>query len=135
MSNCIQFHNPEVFFSAKEIDLPAYRERCDRLRNSDPRNMPGKTDQEREDKSFAWFLSSNSDFRADGVVIRFGEGNSSHTHRDFRYTILCLLSPYMKRFKAHVFVLSDEYDGFSTRFRETFVFKPNRSIHAFSGTR
>ena len=124
MSNCIHFHDPEVFFSAQEIDLPAFQKRCARLRNEVPQLMSDGTTQEREDQNFAWYLSSNSFFAEDGVTIQFGEGNSTHTHRDFRYTVAYLLAPYMRRFKAHTFTLSDEYDGFQDRFKHTVVFKP-----------
>ncbi len=124
MSNCIDFHNPEVFFGADEIDLATYRERCERLKGLNPMVACQHQFQSEEDRNFAWFLARNSRFIEDGVVIRFGEGYSSHTWRDFEYTVKYLLGPYMRRLKAHTFKLSDEFDGFSSRFSETVVFKP-----------
>ena len=136
MSNCIHFHNPEVRFTAKEFDVASFRERWERLKEQNPNFMSGGDEENREaeyyqkeaDRYFCWFLTLNSRFDAGDVIISFGEGYSTHTWRDFRYTMSHLLAPYLKRFKTHTFKLSDEFDGFESCFHETVVFKPRRKV-------
>ena len=128
MSNCIHFHNPEVFFSAAEFQVSDFRSRCERLKSFLPWKMPDATDEERAEQYFVWYLACNSKFTQDGVMVSFGEGHSTHTHRDFRYTVEYLLAPYMKRNKVHTFVLSDEYDGFKSKFRQMVVFRRKKEV-------
>ena len=49
------------------------------------------------------------------VLIRFGEGRSSHTWRDFKW-LLSVLKPFFKKPCSYRFKLRDEYDGFAKVF-------------------
>ncbi|KKK81234.1 hypothetical protein LCGC14_2815560, partial [marine sediment metagenome] len=75
----------------------------------------------REDKfndSLWWFFSyRNVSVDNMGVVVRFGEGQSSHTWRDFDHLLDYIIKPIMKRSKVHVFCTRDECDGFESEER------------------
>ena len=113
MSNCIELYpsTAKVLFLPHEIDGVALKAKLDTIPAENPAG-------EGKDSKYWWFLNhQNVKFQDNGSVqIHFGRARSSHTWRDFRYTINQLLNPYMKSKKFHRFVAGDEYDGFESRF-------------------
>ncbi len=112
MSNCIELHNYEVVFSQDEFDVETY------LKVLEEHKEHKRTPE--LDDSFCWFLRDNSSVKTntDGIksiIIRFGKGQSSHTWRDFKWTIW-YLNQFIKKPKTHTFTASDEFDGFNQLF-------------------
>ena len=110
MSNCVNVHNNIVSLGPDDINIPRFREACEKAneikRSEDLPEGDGDT------YIHWWFLSRNVEFH-NRVVIRFGECRSSHTWRDLRHTINTL-NKYMKRSRLHTFELEDkrmEYYG------------------------
>lgn len=124
MSNCINIHTPRLFLTANEIDIAALREvtKRDDVRANKTPAWWGDVGYD-EDVSIAWWYL-NADFINDAAVnINFGAARSSHTWRDFR--CFCnWLGKFMKVEKTLYFTLSDEHDGFKTRFKQKVVLKP-----------
>lgn len=121
MSNCINIYNNVVKFSYLDIDIPRFHAFLTSL----PAECPNYDGSEETGKVINawWFLAENTAIEAGkSVTIRFGEGRSSHTGRDFRGLINGVLKDFMLREKEHTFILTDEYDGFRTRFRTPVVF-------------
>ncbi len=106
MSNCITLRNNEVFFSKEEIDMVKLRALLD--------SVPKEYDKARsiggDIETAWWYLSENTVLDDNGAIITFGEGNSSHTWRDFRGLINSVLKPLMLKEKTHTFRAHD--DGF-----------------------
>lgn len=126
MSNCINIVKGTyvVRFSSDIIDVGKVREYLKRAEESDNAAsglaFGGSPQDCNEFKTFSnnlwWFFSHrNISIDAMGVVVRFGEGESSHTWRDFRWVLDCVIKPIMKGSKVHVFTTEDEYDGFKSQ--------------------
>lgn len=122
MSNCIKIEmKARVDFKPYEIDsIGLYnfiKEANEKVNRKNCVKYEG-TDKDSPGNNYIaawWFLTGNVEFRKTGsVTIWFGESNrSSHTWRDFRYT-LKVLSSFVKTTKWNNFGISDEYDGYET---------------------
>jgi len=125
MSNYIQIHLHVVYFDKTEIDIDKYVEIVDRVM---PLNRSPEYAEDSQGHIFWWFLASNSTFfkniegKYEGIEIRFGEGKSAHTNRDFKSTIICLKDFILKK-KEHTFIIADEYDDFNSLSSETVEFQ------------
>lgn len=115
MSNCVQLENHVVRFANQEIDAKALLIFLEGLPPSLNDNMTG------EQQNAWWFLATCTYYHSWGVEIRFGEGRSSHTHRDVR-GVVDVLRPFMKKHKKHTFIARDESDGFQQCFNYPVVF-------------
>lgn len=102
MSNAIFIEKNMVEFSKDEFDIPGYSEI-----HRQHENHPKLSRDLEVGDLFCWFLRDNTEYKGDKVVIRFGEGNSQHTWRDFAQTIN-FLKQFMKKNKKHIFKLADE---------------------------
>ena len=103
MSNCIQFVDGEmVSFTASEINIPRFKALIDRVKY-----LPKAPDDQLDPSGYVawWFLDRNTNFVDGKVVINFGLGRSSHTHRDFRWTCN-IISKFMLKSKIHKFCVS-----------------------------
>ena len=108
MSNCITLHDHTVRFPPSHFDVEKYREIMEEHAKHPASPELGD--------SFCWFLRDNSEINEENVlVVEFGRGRSSHTHRDFKQT-LRFLSQFVTRPMSHRFLASDEYDGFNSVF-------------------
>jgi len=117
MSNCIDVVKGEkVVFFPDEIDIEKFKALVDSVAN-----LP-KAPEEKDGYYAWWFLQRNSAVDQRGVVIRFGQGRSTHTNRDFDGTLLTL-SKFMKKEKYHVFSVTDEGDGHRKVYTQTVKFK------------
>lgn len=100
MSNCISLADNRVEFQYGEIDSAKLEQLI--APHKEHGYPPNSEDW------VCWFLRDNTSFdMGGGVTIRFGEGQSSHTWRDFRYIIL-QLKEYMLTDKWHEFQVEDE---------------------------
>lgn len=104
MSNCISLRNNEVFFSKEEINLPKLKA----LLDSVPDDYKEASDKGGDIETAWWFLSKNTVLDDNGAIITFGEGNSTHTWRDFRGLVNSVLKPLMLKEKTHTFRAHDE---------------------------
>lgn len=113
MSNCIWFHQAQgktnkVVFLKDEIDVAGFKAMVATAR--DVKTGSTLTDEEVGAYYSWWFLQDNHIADARGVVIFFGEGRSTHTHRDFE-GLMKVLQPFLKKPKYHTFCITDEFDG------------------------
>lgn len=110
MSNCISLSNESVFFKKDEIDLLKLKEVLD----ATPHTLAECEVLDKTDKGWRafcwWFLKDNTHIALGdtGAVIKFGEGRSSHTWRDFRGIVNHVIKPLMLKNKVHVFQVEDE---------------------------
>jgi len=91
----------------------------------------------KQDSSVWWYLTGNIEPKVCGynlakkrerwssITIYFGQGNSGHTWRDFRWLINGIIQPLMLREKTHRFLLKDE--GMDGLFYEDVSFKKGMS--------
>ena len=107
MSNAIFLRNNTVEFGSDEFDFSAYSE----IHRQHWNHSKESKDLAVED-FFCWFLKENTEYKKDKVIIKFGEGKSSHTWRDFSQVINFFV-PLMKKEKKHIFRISDESSMFS----------------------
>jgi len=117
MSNCIQIVKGSniVRFNSDDIDIDKVKEY---LKRADQSKGTGKSEEDRFNDNLWWFFShDNVSIDAMGVVVRFGEGESTHTWRDFDWVLDCVIKPIMKRSKVHVFCTRDEFDCFDSEER------------------
>lgn len=113
MSNAIDLKNNEVEFTSDEFDVAGFAE------IHRQHELHTKADLESSDL-FCWFIRFNFKYERNKVIIRFGDGQSSHTWRDFAQTINFLKS-FMKREKKHTFKISDE-NNFKEYFNKEIIF-------------
>lgn len=115
MSNCIWLGNNVVKFHPWEIDRDKLKSILDNL----PKECPDGINLTLESVIgyYAWwFLKENTIFQKNGIVkIRFGEGRSTHTWRDFRGLVNQVIKPLMLCPKIHTFIAKD--DGWPGRFQ------------------
>lgn len=131
MSNCIDFHEGTnvISFTRDEIDVAAvvkYLELADTGEKHPDMGAPDTPENEKLwfNHNLWWFFSKkNVDVVNGGIYVRLGEGQSSHTRRDYRYIMNYVIKPIMKKSKGWRFILSDEYDGHDSRFMEYVDFK------------
>lgn len=128
MSNCIEFikGTGTVRFSPDVIDGSRVQEYLIRARKSEGKHVweDWKTDEQKFEDNLWWFFNEKNvsiDFA--GVLVRFGEGQSSHTWRDLKYTLNYIIKPLMLQSKLHWFIITDEYDGFEAEERWRLDFK------------
>lgn len=127
MSNCIDIIRGSnvVLFKSDDIDVGKVKEYLKRA------DLPKvlhvfenvKSEEDRFNDSLWWFFSRRNVSIDDmGVTVIFGEGQSSHTSRDFNWVLNCVIKPIMKRSKTHIFCTRDEYDGYleETRWKHDF---------------
>jgi hypothetical protein len=124
MSNCIEFvSGSSVSFSPDEIDceeLEKFLQPLVSFSEADFQKIRERRALTTELVCGWWFLALNTDLWHDHeglfteVIIKFGEGRSSHCWRDFQGT-LEVLSQFMLREKHRTLVVSDEGDGYKTR--------------------
>jgi len=114
MSNCIEFrkNSQRVHFTSKQLDIPAFLEEAAKHRDHEYPFDLGDQGQ----CGFCWFVRSNYELQYAlgkpwAIVFYFGEGQSSHTWRDFRW-LLHHLNQYILQPKDHTFWLADESDGY-----------------------
>lgn len=126
MSNCVDICNDvSLRFTAKEIDLVAYKAVVDRVRL-----LPDAPRWEVDpDGYFVWWFLSNSQFVSPNgipaaVTIHIGHGRSSHTWRDLAGTLL-ILGYYVKVSREITFILTDECDGHMKKFKAVWIMSPN----------
>lgn len=105
MSNCIELRRSVVLFTATEIELTKFKELIDQSKDDDKNKF-----EDTVKYLVRWFLWRNTEFVTDSVIVQFGEGESSHTFRDFRQTINLVLKPLMKKSKTHTFQAKDSDD-------------------------
>ncbi len=122
MSNCIEIVKGSniVRFNSDDIDIDKVREYLKRADQSKGKHVweSGKNAEDKFNDSLWWFFShSNVSIDDMGVVVRFGEGQSTHTWRDFDWVLDQAIKPIMKRSKVHVFCTRDEFDGFDSEER------------------
>lgn len=112
MSNCIFLRNNVVVFTAEDIDIPRFNAYMSLIPQARPAELPNMTQEQQVEHwnmlSAWWYLATNVTINVDMVTIRFGEGRSGHTWRDFRGLRNCILLPFMKRPVSHIFRCSDE---------------------------
>jgi hypothetical protein len=120
VSNCVEIvRNADVIFTSEDLNISALKADILQYGHSesppDPRECP---------VAFYcyWFLARNTDFSDDSVVIRFGEGRSSHTWRDLG-GLVRFMGKYMKKTKKHTFIVTDEIDDFQSRERYSVAFE------------
>lgn len=128
MSNCIEIVKESniVRFNSDDIDIGKVKEYLKRADQSKDKHVweEGKSEEDRFNDNLWWFFShSNVSIDDMGVVVRFGEGESSHTWRDFDWVLNYVIKPIMKRSKVHVFCTTDEFDNFQTEERWRHDFK------------
>lgn len=111
MSNCIHIDTPRLVLSYSQVDASGLHDLVNRVID-----LPDAPDwQSDPDGNCAWwFLSTNVEFTPKGVTITFGQGRSSHTNRDFRYTLM-ILSKFMMQSVKVRFTTRDEYDNFEAK--------------------
>ena len=118
MSNCVTIESRHsVEFRPGQIDSERFRDflaRCEQEVNYNNRSKDGV---DRRLQMGWWFLSSNTTFKIrGGCTIYFGQGRSSHTWRDFQGTIQ-LISEFVTADKGWYFIMSNEFDGFASKFK------------------
>lgn len=124
MSNCIQIYNHTVTFTAEEINIHAYR---NLMAEAARLGEPGPVDGTPFNVYIAWwFLEKNSTVTDEAVTIKFGQGRSTHTWRDFRQLYKRTLPDLLTQSKGHIFKLSSEDDGFCSVFDYPVVFYSKR---------
>lgn len=123
MSNCIQIHDPA-------IRIPAHAVRAEELLAT----LNAHKDHEAfscetlDCNTAHWFLvpDKNIWIEPDGdVFIELGLGNSGHTNRDLRGTMI-FLSKFVDEELMLGVRLSDEYDGFCEVFEHTLRIGPSQ---------
>jgi len=102
MSNCIEIHSNRLELSDTFFNVSAFQDWFNEQKDTDERG--GST-------GFYWFLKRNTEIEENKVVVRVGQGNSSHTWRDFKWLVWTLNSFFTFPFK-HTFQVADEMDGF-----------------------
>lgn len=113
MSNCIQILNPEIRFPYPYFDTQRFAICWAQV----PDEMPEFDDPK---NGWWWFLSTNVIFEINGDVrILLGQGRSSHTHRDLRWTLIQLAKFVLRDTDVHV-IMKDEYDNFESIFIERY---------------
>lgn len=114
MSNCIILHSPKnrVFFPSAAIDRAGLAKLLTAASEQPlmPLWEPNDSEETSRAKTAWWFLLGAVDFCEEGVLIRFGEGHSTHTWRDFK-ALLQVLRPFIQHQRSKVFRCSDESDG------------------------
>lgn len=122
MSNCIDIVNgsDRVVFLRDEIDAVALKALVDSATKEDGEH--GDKDEAALARHTAWwYLKRNSVIDHRGAVVYLGRGESSHTDRSFKATLL-LLCKFMKKAKYHTFFITDEGDRHSKVYREVVEF-------------
>lgn len=132
MSNCISIRDGAVTFSPQEMNLPALLLALEVHKDCKGFELHGRDNEmEWACQNAQWFLvkGRNLEVSTRGVRVTFGDGNSSHTWRDFRGTVL-FLNKFMLRTKTHVVSLRDDDMGGGSFGRSTVIFSPNEKKHA-----
>lgn len=113
MSNCVHVvSGAEVRLTAAEIDMVGLKALCDRA-NETCVAPDWRTDG---DAYIAWwFLASNTEFSETDCKIHIGRGRSIHTSRDLK-GLFSVLKKFIKRPRAIVLRLTNEYDGHRTSY-------------------
>lgn len=120
MSNCIEIERyHEVIFTEREIDIPLLKIWLGN--GKELKNYKDPTEEQLTESLIWWFLQKNTDVLNHTILIRFGQGRSGHTNRDFKNTLM-FLKDFMFKNKVHTFHMTDEYDGFQKVFRWTVNF-------------
>lgn len=116
MSNAIQINNGTIMIATKHLDqkLVEMIKRA-QLDESLPAISCGSVlDNEVAQYNMVWyFLSKNVTFIKNSMIIRFGQGRSIHTWRDFEALII-MINHFWRTMKTfnYRFMIYDEGDGY-----------------------
>jgi len=112
MSNCIIFDNPIIQIPVIAVNLHKVKEIL-ALGDVTYKTSP-KQNEIGTIAYLAWwfFNSSNVDLAVDSVEITLGIARSSHTWRDFKGLLECIIKPFMIRSYVVTLEIRDECDDF-----------------------
>lgn len=126
MANCIEFRrgSENVVFRKERFNVQAF---LDEMKKHADHQHPffGKDENGNHTQcNVCWFLRDNYELTSNGDIrVYFGQGNSTHTTRDFQWLCSYLNKYVTDPFKV-IFYTADEFDDFKQTFRKVIEFTP-----------